>query len=621
MKRIYTFVVVACLSAAAMTIAAVMPAAQSAATQSVWGTVRDGAGKPVDGALVSIRSVNQTFTTSVFTDEKGEYVTPPLASGRYRMWAEATGFGTERADLTLGKPSSQSFTLRALDDFGPQLTGTEWFDALPETAAEDKRAKQALRVICSDCHSLAVVLQNRFDENSWKMLIQDMADTAHNGWKGRDSLKQVGPFSVFKQTVLYHKDMIAAYLAKVRGPNSPQLKLTPRPRPRGEAARVVITDYDLPIGERPNELAWFDGSDWEEGPAVGTHGIVGPHDVIADRAGNVWVFESRTSFETHRTLVKLDPQTGKMTSIAAVQNNRILSTEQIVLDQSDHVWSGMSGSGGMRWQPNGDVEMYPAPKGYPPFVNSLDVDSAGRIWFNCFFGSARFDPKTKEWKLWKQPTPYDGFSYGMAADSEDNGWWSLWNGDIVAKVDVKTDKIVEIPMHDPEYDARKALATPEDLKYYDSIGSLKPTNNGGLSAHPIPYQAAPRRMAADKLGTTIWVPNWGAQNIAEIDIHTLKPVFHFLPVHGQPYKVDVDNHHNVYASVPMADSLVKYTPSTKSWTVYPFATHGCGPRHMSVDKFRDEVWVPCDQASKVQRFQFRTPQQIQSQKAAARSGR
>jgi streptogramin lyase len=128
-------------------------------------------------------------------------------------------------------------------------------------------------------------------------------------------------------------------------------------------------------------------------------------------------------------------------------------------------------------------------------------------------------------------------------------------------------------------------------------------------------------MAADKKGRTVWVPNWAAGNIAEIDIDTLKPTFHKLPMAGQPYKVDVDNHHNVWATVPMADSLVKYDPAAKRWTVYRYATHGCGPRHIGVDKMRDEVWVPCDQASKVSRFQFRTAQQVQAQMTAAKGGK
>jgi streptogramin lyase len=239
------------------------------------------------------------------------------------------------------------------------------------------------------------------------------------------------------------------------------------------------------------------------------------------------------------------------------------------------------------------------------------------MWFNVYYGSARLDPTTKKWQVFQSSPPYDGFSYGMAVDTEDNGWWSAWDGDEVYKGDVKTGKVTAIAMRDPEYDARKALATKEDLEFYESHGSLA---WGGLGANPVPYASAPRRLAADKHGATVWVPNWAGSNIAEIDIHSLHVTYHKLPVTGNAYKTDLDNQHNVYASVPLADSLVKYDPATKSWTVYPFATHGCGPRHVSVDRIRGEVWVPCDQASKVQRFQFRTAAQIRSQKTAAQAG-
>jgi streptogramin lyase len=128
-------------------------------------------------------------------------------------------------------------------------------------------------------------------------------------------------------------------------------------------------------------------------------------------------------------------------------------------------------------------------------------------------------------------------------------------------------------------------------------------------------------MAADKKARTVWVPNWGSGYIAEINIDTKKATFHKLPLSGMPYKIGIDNHHNVWATVPMGDALVKYDPAAKRWTIYPYATHGCGPRHIGVDPDRDEVWVPCDQASKVSRFQFRTAAQVQAQMAAAKAGR
>ena len=44
----------------------------------------------------------------------------------------------------------------------------------------------------------------------------------------------------------FNQKQLAAYLARARGPGESSLKIAPRPRPTGEAARVVWTLYDLP---------------------------------------------------------------------------------------------------------------------------------------------------------------------------------------------------------------------------------------------------------------------------------------------------------------------------------------------------------------------------------------
>ena len=51
-------------------------------------------------------------------------------------------------------------------------------------------------------------------------------------------------------TIHFHREELARYLATVRGPNSPELVFTLLPRPTGEAARVVITEYDIPIANQ-----------------------------------------------------------------------------------------------------------------------------------------------------------------------------------------------------------------------------------------------------------------------------------------------------------------------------------------------------------------------------------
>ena len=95
------------------------------------------------------------------------------------------------------------------------------------------------------------------------------------------------------------------------------------------------------------------------------------------------------------------------------------------------------------------LTVFPAPLNFPGFLNSVDTDSEGRVWFNAHYGSARLDPVTKKWEMFQQRTPFDGFSYGMAVDADDNPWWSVWNADTVFTADLKTGEITEIPMRDP----------------------------------------------------------------------------------------------------------------------------------------------------------------------------
>src|ERR1700704_6789896 len=69
--------------------------AQSApATAILSGTVKSSDGKPLEGVGVSARNAGETFTTTVYTDQSGRYLFPPVSSGQYKVWARAVGFET-----------------------------------------------------------------------------------------------------------------------------------------------------------------------------------------------------------------------------------------------------------------------------------------------------------------------------------------------------------------------------------------------------------------------------------------------------------------------------------------------------------------------------------------------
>src|ERR1700694_4306154 len=67
------------------------------------GTVKSLDGKPLEGVTVSIRGEGKTFVTTVFTNQQGVYVFPPVERGlKYRLWAQAQGFQTARLDVEAG---------------------------------------------------------------------------------------------------------------------------------------------------------------------------------------------------------------------------------------------------------------------------------------------------------------------------------------------------------------------------------------------------------------------------------------------------------------------------------------------------------------------------------------
>src|SRR4029077_12281154 len=81
------------------------------------GSVKADTGAKLDGVTVSARGVGQTITTSVFTDEGGNYYFPRMAEGKYRVWAQAEGFEAGKADVSLnGTAGRQDFTLNTIKD-------------------------------------------------------------------------------------------------------------------------------------------------------------------------------------------------------------------------------------------------------------------------------------------------------------------------------------------------------------------------------------------------------------------------------------------------------------------------------------------------------------------------
>src|SRR5262245_44887274 len=227
-----------------------------AADSLLSGTVKSSTGAPMPGASVSAKAQGATITTTVFTDPQGNYYFPSLPAGRYRVWAQALTFATALGEVDLNGPNRQDFALQPLEDFARQLPGDVLLASLPDATNDDLRMKRLVRNNCTGCHTPSYVLQHRFDQDGWSKIIELMKHVNVAGiYQGADHKPQ--------GLLDFHQQELAAYLARARGPGENGLKLQLRPALTGEAARAMITEYDVPLDPNaglPADFVSNDGS-------------------------------------------------------------------------------------------------------------------------------------------------------------------------------------------------------------------------------------------------------------------------------------------------------------------------------------------------------------------------
>jgi virginiamycin B lyase len=580
------------------------------------GVVKSADGKPLGGVPVSAKAVGSTITTSVYTDESGRYYFPALPSGKYRMWAQAVGFEFTRVDQTVSssKKIQQDFALKPFKDIWKQFSDGEWLASLPDGTAEDRRMKKIVLYTCSPCHNSGFLLEKRFDRPDWEIIVNHMSklsgwsdppgtgccggvpapngdDVPGGGKSATPMLDSDGNVIGPERRILEHyKKEIIDYLARVRGPELSPLNLKPFPRPTGEAANVVITEYDVPdkdnrtIGrldpktgrvtqytlnsdgstarnDEPeystNELR--EGTDWSRGIRSR---LYGQHDLVLGKDGFIY----------------LPPEVG------------------VGLDPKGNVWCSFNNEMAISLNVKTEqLSSYPLPAGWPRFANGKDVDSKGYVWGAQPTGFYRLDTNTGKYTEIKAKTQL-GRAYGLTIDSEDNVWAAQIAVDKVAYVDGHTGEVGEVVL--PPIEDEEITASDRQLGRGWDLGA------------PL-YGKGPRRLRADMRGDSVWVSEFFGGRLAKIDIHTKKVTEYKLPGnyrYANPYEPVVDKNHVVWFSLSNQDALGKFDPVTEKFTFYPMPTRGMSSRHIDVDNGPQvpEIWLPYDQARKVARIQLRT---------------
>ncbi len=584
----------------------------SAADVFLSGAVTAG-GAPMGGVTVSAKAEGGSITTSVFTDETGHYYFPPLAPGKYRVWAQALSFKAARREVDLTASRQQDLVLEPLADFVRQLPGDVLLAALPDDTPDDARMKKLVRAECTSCHTASYVLQHRFDEAGWSAIIDLMKHVNVSG------IYQ-GPEHKANAILEFNQKALAAYLARARGPGESSMKIKLPPRPSGEAARVVFREYDVPIDPElgPEKTLINDGSDWSLGTPSRSGSIV--HDAWLDLDGVIW-FTSNTPNHT-TTIGRIDTRTGAYKAIKVPGRNGLAAQAHgMTRDPSGIIWfNANTGRGGLaRLDPRtGKIQVYMPPQGMSPTggATTVDFDGKGKIWVTAPDGALRFDPETEKFTefksvTYKAPNGARGTTYGLAADRDGNGWWAEMTIDTVDKGDAQSGKSIELKL--PPVAEEMQRVTPEQRAVYDKF---VPADFNTA----VPWAQGPRRMGADKNADVLWVGNSYGARLARIDTHTMQTTFVPLPGMNAPYHVAVDSHHDAWLNIWMTDKVLRYDPASATWTTFELPSRGTEARYISLleKDGQMQVVVPYSRTSKVAVMSFRSEADLASLKAAAK---
>ena len=588
-----------------------------AADHPLTGTVSSSSGQKLDGATVYAKLEGSTVTTSVYADETGSYYFPPLPAGKYRVWAQALGFETATAAVDLAGKRRHDLVLQTIADperLVRQMPSEMLAAALPEATDADAHMKKTVLNACTGCHPPGYILQFRFDEAGWNKVINLMKVVPGTG-------VYPGPGARVNQIMDRNQKQLAAYLARARGPGETSMTFAPRPRPRGEAARVVWKIYDLPlnpdsgIGTTYNDN---DGTDW----ALGQPSKLGelPHDGGMGLDGNLYYTVNNPNRLV--TIGRVDGKTGAVTYLKVDGTSGNAATAHgLTRDAKGNFWFDVNPgrrSLGTLDTASQKITVYETPATMTPLGGAvtMDVDGKGKIWASAPEGAVRFDPVTEQFTAFRSVTARSAkgtvATYGAAGDRDGNGWWAQMALDTIGRGDGRTGEVSEIRL--PAAKAEMTRLTPEDRAFYEGFNELSFNT-------AVPWSQGPRRMGTDKNADVLWVGNSWGSSLARINTKTRETTIVPLPNRAlQPYHIAVDSRHNAWGNLWTADQLFKFDPAANAFTLFDLPVHGTEIRHISLLE-RDgrlHVVVPIYRASQMGVMTLRTEAELGALRAQAR---
>ena len=481
---------------------------QSGLSGGATGVVRIKSGDSPEGVGVQLVAPSGVRTT-VYTDGAGRFEFPKMQAGSYilriatpvpfkpyRRDSVAIDGATKLDDIVLERVAdSDNFPASAALE--SQLSGAEILWNLPGTAEE----KATLQKNCSGCHSWQQIFRSRYDEHGWSLIVDRMMHFTGTAIAVRNRpMSDPDPEAA----------LLTKFLSRVRGPDAQDAPLRLFSRPRGEATRVVVTEFELP------------------------QQLLALHDAALDAQGNVW-------FTSHKTryVGKMDPKTGIFTEYTIpLTPGAMPGTHHQVVDKNGIVWISENWAHQLnRLDPKTGAVHQPkiaskTPINAPSFGN-FTLDSEGFVWDGRANRIVKMDPMTgevlKQWPLQANSTydntiSYDGKYWGGSGPAN-------W-GNTVEMLEIETGKIVNL-------------------------------NSGA-------HMMTAKRGGFDPFGNTWWGGADGA--LIELNAKAGRIEEYWPPIAPHPYtdfyEAMPDKNGEVWAGVLHGRQMLRYNPKTDHWVTY-----------------------------------------------------
>jgi streptogramin lyase len=539
---------------------------------SASGVVRDAAGAPIAGAMVSFLHGDPLRVTTVFTDDAGAFAAHglPVAPGAI-VRVRRLGYRDIREPAALGA-APFAFTLAAETDpaeAAAQLPANRWLALLLERIDSEAHREEFVRQ-CTYCHqqgSLATRIPR--EDWQWEKILTLMGRL---GGTLSPELRAQVP-DLFR----------AAYDPKTAVPRLTAKLGTPEfaPPPPREVRRAIVDEWELGIR-----------ASMQHDLAVHPDGRVYSVDMLQDK------------------LYRLDPASGAVATFAIPDDGVPLG--------------GVLAGEDAPPIPNATAHQGP---------HSLQMGPDGSVWITLALGNriARFDPKTERFELHALSEGF--YPHTLRIDARGRVWFTIAVSNHVGRYDPATREmeIIRVPAGSLGQEiALRAMPYVVAAADWLDLDLASMASEGGAGSAPVPYGidiapdggvwfsqlnqhrlgridpetlavemvdtpfTAPRRLRFDSQGN-LWIPGFSSSLVARFDPKTRAFREYRLPIEPlgseTPYALHVDRRTDtVWICGTNSDSLIRFEPRGEKFTVYPLPTRVTYTREIDFDA-QGRVWT------------------------------